>query len=152
VLFGDVELQRGDNPEWLAGLGMGLFYKGRKRCFNQPCTCFDGQWCRIYDQRPKRCRTFECRLLKQAHAGEVSVSAALKSIAEAHAHVNEVQKLVRDLGHSDESVPLNRRYAAVLAEPIDLAAEDHRGERRSDLMLAVDELVKILGRDFLGGG
>ena len=105
----------------------------------------------MYVERPKRCRTFECKLLQQAQVGRVSVSEALKGIAEARARVSVVQTLVRELGHADESVPLNQRYAAVIAEPIDLATDDHHGGRRSDLMLAVDKLVKILERDFLGG-
>ena len=90
VLFGDVELQRGDDPKRLAGLGMSLFRKGSKPCFNQPCTCFDGRWCRMYVERPKRCRTFECKLLQQAQVGRVSVSEALKGIAEARARVSVV--------------------------------------------------------------
>ena len=150
VLFGDVELQRGDDSKRLAELGMALFRKGRKECFNQPCACFDGKWCHIYAERPTRCRTFECALLKQVQAGKIRVAAALKSIAEARSQAGAVRKLVCELGHTDESVPLNRRYAAVAAEPIDLATDDQRVERRSELMLSVDKLVKLLERDFLG--
>jgi Fe-S-cluster containining protein len=150
VLFGDVELQRGDDPKRLAELGMDLFRKARKKCFNQPCGCFDGKWCQIYAERPKRCRTFECKLLKKAEAGKVTIRMALENIAEARREADAVRKLVRELGHQDESVPLNRRYAAVTAEPIDLATDDQHVERRSELMLAVDKLVKILERDFLG--
>lgn len=151
MLFGDVEFQKGDNPKRLAELGMDLFRKGWKRCFNQPCACFDGKWCQIYDDRPKRCRSFECELLKQAQAGTITVVAALKCIAEARRHADAVRHLVRKLGHTDENVPLNRRYAAIAAEPIDLATDDDRIiERHSELMLAVGKLVKILERDFPG--
>lgn len=52
VLFGDVELQRGDDATQLAASGLGLFPKGRKRAFSQPCSCFDGHLCAIYAQRP----------------------------------------------------------------------------------------------------
>ena len=149
VLFGDVELQRGDNPKRLAESGMELSRKGRKQCFNQPCACFDGKWCQIYAERPKRCRTFECQLLKQVQAGKTTVPAALNSIAEARRRADAVRTLVRDLGQTDERVPLNRRYASLAAEPIDLAADDQRVERRSELMLAVHRLTRILEREFL---
>ena len=150
VLFGDVELQRGDDSKYLAELGMIISPKGRKQSFNQPCACFDGKWCQIYPERPKRCQTFACKLLKQVEAGKVTVPTALKSIGLARREAEAVRKLVRELGNNDESVPLNRRYAAVAAEPIDLGTDDQRVERRSELMLAVDRLVKNLERDFLG--
>ena len=150
VLFGDVELQRGDNPKRLAELGMELFRKGRKQCFHQPCACFDGKLCQIYAERPARCRTFECKLLQKTEAGEVTVPMALKSIADARRVTDAVRKLVRELGNNDESVPLNRRYAAVAAKPIDLAMDDQCAGRRGELMQAVDKLVKVLERDFLG--
>ncbi len=149
VLFGDVELQRNDDAESLAAFGLSLFRKGRKHCFNQPCACFDGKWCGIYADRPIRCRTFACKLLKQAQAGGIEASSALRKIADARRAAEKVRRLVRALGHTDEAMPLNRRYAAIAAEPIDLGADDQRVERLSELMLAVDQLVKILERDFL---
>jgi hypothetical protein len=149
VLFGDVELQRGDDPKQLTAAGLNLFRKGRKHSFNQPCGCFDGNWCRIYYNRPQRCRTFECRLLQQLQAGRITLPLALRSIAEARRLSNQVRDMVRELGHTDDSAPLNRRYAALVAEPIDLSADEQRLERRSELMLAVGRLVKLLERDFL---
>lgn len=149
VLFGDVELQPGDDAESLSKLGLMLFRKGRKTSLRQPCACFDGKGCRVYGQRPERCRTFECRLLERARAGEVAPVAALAAITEARRRAESVRRLVRELGQRDETVPLNRRYAAVVAEPIDLTAEDARLERRSELMLAVGKLVKWLEAEFL---
>ena len=75
--------------------------------------------------------------------------AALKSITEARRQAEAVRKLVRELGHVDERVPLNRRYAAAVAEPIDLAAGDQRVEQRSELMLGVYRLTQIQKRNFL---
>ena len=149
VLFGDVELQRGDDAENLAELGMNLQKKkSGKICFNQPCPCFDGKYCSTYADRPKRCRTFECRLLERAQSGKVTVSSALKAITEARRCADDVRKLVRELGQNDERMPLNRRYSEVMSQPIELADEE-KSERRGDLMLAVHKLTKILERDFL---
>ena len=151
VLFGDVELQRGDDAKRLASLGIELFPKGRKRAFSQPCACFDGSLCTIYADRPKRCRTFECRQVKLVDDGKLTVAAALRNIREARRRADEVLRLVRECGDANEALPLNKRYAAVMAQPMDLAGDDAIIERRSELMLAVGRLVEVLERDFLAG-
>ncbi len=152
VLFGDVELQRGDDAKKLAALGVGLFSKGRKKVFNQPCACLVGGLCTIYQDRPKRCRSFDCRALKRVQQGEITVPAALKAIAEAKRHSSEVLRLVRALGDVSETQPLNRRYAAIMAQPMDLAGDEAQLELRGELMLAVGRLVEVLERDFLTAG
>jgi arginyl-tRNA--protein-N-Asp/Glu arginylyltransferase len=149
VLFGDVELRSGDDAERLAALGMNLFRKGRHMAFAQPCSCFAGKLCGIYADRPKRCRTFECRLLQRTQADEVTITEAMKAIKAARKQVETVRQLVRKLGHTDERVPLNRRYAEVMEQPIDLAAGDQNQKLRGQLMRAVEKLSKILERDFL---
>lgn len=149
VLFGDVELQKSDNAPALAEQGMKFFRKGRKTCFPQHCACFDGTHCRAYPIRPERCRTFVCHLLKRVQDGEVKVSHALEKILATRRQVEVVRSLVRELGQTDESVPLNRRYAALASEPIDLAADNRNVMRRSKLMASVDKLARFLEQDFL---
>ena len=150
ALFGDVELQLPDDARQLAALGLELFRKGQKQCFNQPCACFDGKWCGIYADRPNRCRSFECRLLQRLQSGKITSTAALKIIAEARRCADRVRNLVQQLGQNDERMPLNRRYSAVMSQPLDLASEDDAtAERRGELMLAVHKLTRILEREFL---
>ena len=149
VLFGDVELQRGDDAKKLAALGVELFPKGRKKVFNQPCACLVNGLCRIYESRPSRCRSFDCRALQRVHRGEVAVTTAHKAIAEAKRRADEVLRLVRALGDANETQPLSRRYAALMAQPMDLAGDEAQLELRGELMLAVGRLVKVLERDFL---
>jgi Fe-S-cluster containining protein len=150
VLFGDVELQARDDSRRLTALGMELFRKGRKQCFNQPCACFDGKWCRIYDDRPNRCGAFECRLLQRVQAGKATSAVALKAIADARHCADRVRALVRQLGENDERMPLSRRYSAIMSQPLDLAGgDDETVECRSELMLAVHKLTRILEREFL---
>ena len=72
VLFGDVELQRGDDAKRLTKLGVELFRKGRKAAFTQPCDCLVKGLCRIYANRPKRCAAFDCGLLKRVQREELS--------------------------------------------------------------------------------
>ena len=149
VLFGDVELQRGDDAKLLTKLGVEFFRKGRKTAFVQPCACLVNGLCRIYTDRPTRCATFDCGLLKRVQAGKTTPAAALQKIAETKRRADVVLKLVRQLDNKDESLPLNQRYSAVIAEPIDMSADEADIERRGELMMAVSRLVESLERDFL---
>jgi Fe-S-cluster containining protein len=150
TLFADVELRAGDDAEHLTKLGLSPERKGRdKIAFPQPCACFDGKLCGIYGDRPKRCRTFECGLLKKAGSGELSVGVALKKISAAKILVKKVRGLLRQLGQNDERLALTKRYAQAMSAPIDLSDHESDSERRGELMLAVDELIRQLQRDFL---
>jgi hypothetical protein len=149
VLFGDVELQRGDDPKRVAALGLELFAKGRKKAFHQPCACLVNGLCRIYAERPARCRAFDCRALQRVQRGEIEVGAAQKAIAEAKERAAEVLRLVRLLGNADETLPLNQRYAAIMGQPMDLSGDETLIELRGELMLAVGLLVDVLEREFL---
>ena len=149
VLFADVELQKGDNAGRLIDLGMALKKKGMKRAFAQPCRCFDGKLCRIYADRPKRCVSFECGLLKRVQSGAMPAAAALKRIADAKKLVEKVRRLLHRLGDDDEQLALTKRYSRTMAKPIDLSADGDSGEARGELMLAVNDLMHALQRDFL---
>lgn len=150
TLFADAELQNGDDAKRLAKLGLSLKKKGRgKLAFAQPCACFDGTLCKIYNDRPKRCRTFECGLLKQVGAGEMNATVALKKISEAKILTGKVRELIRSLGGNDERLALTKRYAQAMSAPVDLSASENDSELRGELMLAVNELMRTLQRDFL---
>ena len=150
TLFADVELRTGDDAKRLAKLGLSLTKKGRgKLAFVQPCVCFDGKLCKIYGDRPKRCRTFECGLLKRVEVDELGASTALKKISAAKILVKKVRELLRSLGQNDERLALTKRYAQAMSAPVDLSASENDSELRGELMLAVNELMQILQRDFL---
>jgi uncharacterized protein len=150
VLFADAELQKGDDAKRLVELGLLVAKKGRgKLAFAQPCACFDGKFCNIYDDRPKRCRTFECGLLKRVQAGELNTDAALKIISKTKRQVGSVRGRLRQLGQKDEQLALVKRYAETMSAPIDLSEQGINSERRGELMLAVDELMRQLQDNFL---
>jgi Fe-S-cluster containining protein len=150
TLFADVELRAGDDAKRLAKLGLSLEKKGQgKLAFAQPCACFDGKLCNIYDDRPKRCRTFECGLLKKVAADELSADAALEKISNTKILVKKVRGLLVQLGQKDEHLALTRRYAQAMSAPVDLESSENDSELRGELMLAVNDLMKMLQRDFL---
>ncbi|HEY2328720.1 MAG TPA: hypothetical protein VGI63_02775, partial [Verrucomicrobiae bacterium] len=116
--------------------------------FAQPCACFDGKLCKIYADRPKRCGLFECGLLKRVESGEMTANAALKKISEAKRQAEKVRELLRSLGQRDERMAFTHRYAAAMGAPVDLSDEQNAG-RHGQLMLAVNDLMTVLQRDFL---
>jgi Fe-S-cluster containining protein len=149
TLFADVELRAFDDAKRLEKLGMTLFQKSKaKMAFAQPCTCFDGKFCTIYADRPKRCRLFECGLLKRVDAGEMTAEAALKKIAEAKQRSERVRELLRSLGQRDEQMAMTHRYAEAMSAPVDLSDET-AADRHGQLMLEVNDLMEMLEREFL---
>ncbi len=149
VLFADVRLQPGDDARRLTELGVPLKSGKVNARFRQPCSCLQQGVCGIYNERPTRCRTFECRLLQRALAGEVSERRALQSIREARRRVEKVRGILQQLGDTDESVPLSRRYQRMMRQPIDLAADQRMVQLRGEMMTAVADLAAVLERDFL---
>ena len=149
TLFADVELRAGDDAKRLAKLGLTIEKKTRtKLAFAQPCACFDGKLCAIYADRPQRCRKFECGLLKKVGANEMTADAALKKIAEARKRAEKVRKLLRQSGQHEEKMALTHRYAEAMSATINLS-DTADAERRGELMLAVNDLMTLLERDFL---
>lgn len=149
TLFADVELRASDDAKRLRKFGLTIEQKGRgKLAFAQPCAAFDGKLCGIYGDRPKRCHLFECGLLKRVETGEISARVALKKISEAKQQAVKVRELLRSLGQRDERLALTHRYAEAMSAPIDLA-DEAGAERHGELMLAVNDLMTKLQRDFL---
>ena len=149
TLFADVELRAGDDARQLKKLGLTLFQKTKtKLAFVQPCACFDGKLCQIYADRPNCCRKFDCGLLKRVESGEMTAGVALKKISAAKNQAENIRTLLRSLGQRDEQMALTHRYAEAMSAPVDLVDEG-RAERHGELMLAVNDLMTRLQRDFL---
>ncbi len=149
TLFADVELRAGDDPKRLKKLGLTIEKKtATKLAFAQSCACFDGKFCTIYGGRPKRCRLFECGVLKRVKAGEMTPAAALKKIKAAKKRAELVRELLRQCGQRDEAMALTHRYSEVMSAPMDMSAPEE-AERRGELMMVVSELMDTLQREFL---
>jgi hypothetical protein len=60
---------------------VGLTTLQGKQFFTQPCTAFDTTvGCKIYPDRPQRCRDFSCQLLGKFQRGEISRALAINTI------------------------------------------------------------------------
>jgi len=149
TLFADVELRAGDDPRRLAILGLTVEQKTKtKLAFAQPCAGFDGKLCKIYGDRPRRCRLFECGLLKRVGRGEMAGAVALSKISSAKAMAEKVRGLLRAANQCDEQMALTHRYAEAMSAPVDLSVAD-AADKRGELMLAVNDLMQMLEREFL---
>lgn len=149
TLFADVELRAGDDLVQLRKLGLPVVKKGaRGFAFPQRCACFDGKYCHIYEQRPKRCRQFVCGLLWQVEAGNLKPTLAVRKIAAARRDIAVVDGLLTRMGHTDRSMALMVRYAAVMSAPLNLA-EPEVNDSYGKLMLQMNRLMHRLYRDFL---
>ncbi len=78
----------------------------------------------------------------------MTLAAALRTVERAQRQAALVRDLIRRLGDTREDLPLSRRYARLMAQPIDLMDHDN-AELRARLMLEVDSLMKRLHQDFL---
>ena len=144
VLFKDVELQSGDDAAQLRALGLSI----RAEKFPQPCVALDGCRCRIYLDRPLRCRQFECALLQSVQSGEMEVPAALRVIRLARERAGKVRGLLRELGNDDESLALSLRFKRMKKRFESSPPDDDTAEVFSRLTLAVHDLNRVLREKF----
>jgi Fe-S-cluster containining protein len=144
VLFSDVELQSGDDARRLRALGLALAAKrgarGPQR-FPQPCAalCADNR-CRIYEERPARCRDFECGVLKEVIADRLDTGAALRLIRQARQRAGRVRALLRRLGDTEEHLPLSTRFRRTRRRFENGAVDAQAAELFGELTLAVHQL------------
>ena len=157
VLFRDVELQAGDDPSRLKALGLPLSLKRAARSgqsalkFPQPCAALTGCDCRIYADRPTRCREFECSLLKSVSACETEVAVARRVIRDARGRAEKVRRLLRQLGDEDEHVALSLRFRRMQRRMETKLGGDETVEIFSQLTLAVHDLNLAMRERFYPG-
>jgi Fe-S-cluster containining protein len=153
VIFKDVELQTGDDAVKLKSLGLPLSKIRRisaigNQKFPQPCVALDGSHCRVYADRPSRCRQFECSLLKSVLTGRTEVAVAYGVIQQARQRADQVLALLRECGDENETLALSLRFKRVKKKFEASPPDDVRAETFSRLTLAVHDLNLLLGGKF----
>lgn len=147
VLFKDVELQRGDSATKLRKLGLTVS-NARIQKFPQPCAALNGCRCQIYADRPKRCRDFECALLKSVAAGETNVPAALRTIRKTQQQAEKVKRLLRESGDTNETLALSLRFKRTQRRVETSPLSEEQADAFGSLTLAVHDLNLLLGQHF----
>lgn len=167
VIFADVRLEPGDDAGRLRSLGLPVISTnsglrsdagGRNRKskinpsgFQQPCAALGGCRCRIYADRPKYCREFECLLLKNVEAGLLETAAARRVIRTTLRRAEEVKRLLRKLGDADEQSALSLRFRRMKQRMESGIPDAENAEMFSRLTLAVHDLNLRLGEAFYPG-
>jgi hypothetical protein len=117
----------------------------------QPCAAFDGCRCRVYADRPKYCRQFECVLFKSVKAGRTEPAAALRIIRTARERADKVYCLLRILGDSDEQLPLSARFRRTSKRLKEHELDEETADTYGQLTLAFHDLNLLLGDAFYPG-
>ena len=144
VLFESVLLQPGDSPELLTSLGLKLKRKTGHRCFLQPCPAWNSSGCRIYKDRPARCRDFECRQIIKLRAGEIEESGVRKNIEKTKQMVVSLQQLLKECGSRNKHRSLLKRCQMMLSDKPTLETAPKLSRLRQELK----ELERQLDSEF----
>jgi len=161
TLFADVKLQAADDASHLQALGLPIAAPsvGRARQtvgvsmgrFSQPCRAFQSCRCRIYENRPKHCRDFECVLLRSVKSGETARSAAFSVIRAARDRAEKVGRLLLELGDRDEHLALSQRFRRTTKRLERSKLDEETADRYGQLTLAVHDLNVLLSQAFYPG-
>jgi len=142
-------VQPEDSLRALAAKGLRAKRRDGELQFQQPCPAHDGNCCRIYAERPQRCRVFACRQLEGVFNGEILESAAMEKILEAKRRSDRVRELLEMLGDDRKIRPLATRCAGVFTPPLD--PSPHAEALRAELRGAMTALEEMLAKDFRTG-
>lgn len=152
VIFADVQLQAEDDADELRALGLAFLPNQKSKIgiqkFRQPCNAFEGCRCRIYAQRPRYCREFECLLLRSVKAGDTDFAKAQRVIRSALQRVKKVKRLLRELGDTDETVALAKRFRRVKRQLESGSLDNAAAEIFGELTLAFHDLNVLLSEAF----
>lgn len=150
VIFADVQLRPQDNAGRLRALGLAFARKTKLGIekFRQPCTAFVGCKCNVYAERPTYCREFECLLLKGVKAGTVRTTEAQRVIRSALKQSETVKSLLRQLGDTDETLSLSKRFRRTRLKIECGTFDKNTAHTFGELTLAVHELNMLLSDKF----
>ncbi len=150
TLFDLVKLEPGDDGGKLKALGLPVSVSRGKQPvsrFPQPCSALcEDRTCRLYAERPRQCRTFECQLFKDAKAGRTTFDAALPLVKSARRRADKVRRLLRELGDTDEHRALGERFHRTSERMESGNGDEAARSKFADLSLAVHRL-KLLSHD-----
>lgn len=137
VLFFSAKMQPEDPVRKLERLGLKIKRREGVLHMLQPCTAHRDMSCRVYADRPTRCRLFVCKQLRAVDAGERSEAEAAETIAQTLRQVARVKDLLREAGDTREHKALVTRHES---------ASD--GPENAPLREAMRELEKMLAENF----
>ena len=152
TLFDNVQLGPGDDAKKVKALGLPVMVSRARTpvtFFRQPCTalCAD-RTCRLYADRPVQCRTFECGVFKDVQAGRITFADALRLVKQARRKADNIRRLLRKLGDTEEYRPLGDRFRRTQRRLESGIADEVAGGTFAELGLAVHQLNLLAHEKF----
>ena len=147
-MFQIVRMQPGEVPAELGKLGLKIRCRGGEYYMEQPCSALREKHCTVYEQRPVRCRLFNCQQLGRVERGETTESEAMAMIIETRALVERVSGLIEKCGLREDGQALVERYERVASTPVNQALEPELVAVRAELEEAMRTLKLQLNREF----
>lgn len=141
TLFHSVVLQPTDSRRTLISLGLTLKRKPGLTTFRQPCSAHKNNQCGIYENRPQRCRLFNCQQLLRVASGKITQSVAQETIASTRQKINQVVEKIERLSETNPNQGLAQRFSVALANTTP-------SPERAELEAAMTELQGILEKEF----
>lgn len=150
-LFSDVELASPRELSALEVLGLEVEEDDdtSEGLLLQPCGALNGTRCSIYAHRPKCCRTFECRLLRDTEQGIVTLDQARQIVREVSKQIENVKILIDQLGAGAGHLPLKERALEALEASGNALATPGIKTKRNALARAIASLEKLIAKTFL---
>lgn len=152
TLFDNVRLDPDEDASGLKALGLAVKLSRAKTpvsFLTQPCSalCSDCT-CRIYTERPKQCRSFECGVFKEASSGQITYDAAHRLVKQTRRKADKVRRLLQDIGEVEEKLSLGKRFKRVQRRIESGSADQVAGGIFADLGLAIHKLDLLAHQRF----
>lgn len=148
TLFADVRLREEDDPKDLLTLGFKLKRRKGYYFFKQPCQAKTEGECQIYENRPSRCRAFECRQLLDLKDEQITEDSVLEVIRSTRDLTSQIDELLTQAGDDRKNRSLMQRFEHVMSEPVDLSEGDEPFQIRGELNGLMEELDEVLNENF----
>ena len=148
TMFQIVRMQPGEVPAELGRLGLKIRCRDGEYYMEQPCSALREKRCTVYEQRPVRCRLFNCQQLGRVERGETTEPEAMAMIIETRALVEKVRGLIEQCGLREDGQALVERYERVASTPVNQALEPELVAVREELDEVMRKLKLRLNREF----
>ena len=144
TLFTHVEVEP-DEVERSRKAGVAVFVHKNEHRFSLPCVQLCGTRCGVYEDRPKRCRTFECTTLRAAQSGEIDLAEALKRVSQVRA---ALQRVKPELLPGETYYDARKRFHKSLAPDAEVTVPPMFRLHMGALALLLDKYFRLPERRF----
>ncbi len=148
TMFQIVRMQPGEVPAELGKLGLKIRCRDGEYFMEQPCSALRENCCTVYEQRPVRCRLFNCQQLGRVEIGETTEPEAMAMILETRALVDRVRGLIEQCGLREDGQALPERFERVMSTPVNATLEPELAAARANLEETMRKLKLQLNREF----